>query len=38
MWRKIQSLGLSKNFKKKSEIGKFLKVCFGLFFLEPEEV
>jgi hypothetical protein len=38
MWRKIQSLGLSKNFKKKSEIGNFLKVCFGLSFLEPEEV
>ncbi|XP_008187130.1 uncharacterized protein LOC103310482 [Acyrthosiphon pisum] len=38
MWRKIKLLGLSKNFKKKSEIGKFLKVCFGLSFLEPEKV
>lgn len=35
MWRKI---GLSKHFKKKSEIGKFLKLFFGLSFLNPEEV
>uniref|UniRef100_A0A2S2NXU0 MULE transposase domain-containing protein n=1 Tax=Schizaphis graminum TaxID=13262 RepID=A0A2S2NXU0_SCHGA len=38
MWRKIQSIGLSKHFKKKSEIGKFLKLFFGLSFLKPEEV
>jgi len=38
MWRKIQSIGLSKHFKKKSEIGKFLILFFGLSFLKPEEV
>jgi hypothetical protein len=36
MWRKIQSLGLSKNLIKKSETGKFLEVCFGLSFLEAK--
>lgn len=38
MWRKIQSLGLCKNFKNKSEVGKFLKLFFGLSFLKPEDV
>jgi len=40
IWRKIQSLGLSiQFFKKKSEIGKFLKLFFaGLSFLKPDEV
>jgi len=38
LWRKIQSLGLNKNLKKKSEIGKFFKLFFGLSFLKPEKV
>jgi len=38
IWRKIQSLGLSTVFKNKSEIGKFLKLFFGLSFLKPDEV
>lgn len=38
-WRKIQSLGLSSDYKNKdSDIGKFLKYVFGLPFLEPEMV
>lgn len=32
MWRKIQSLGQSKNFKNKSEIGKNFKSFLGFFF------
>jgi len=35
-WRKIQSLGLSTDYKDKdSDIGKFLTYKFGLPFLEP---
>ncbi|KAE9544413.1 hypothetical protein AGLY_001592 [Aphis glycines] len=35
-WRKIQSLGLSTDYKdKESDIGKFLTYIFGLPFLEP---
>ncbi|KAE9521880.1 hypothetical protein AGLY_017687, partial [Aphis glycines] len=38
MWRKIQSIGLSKYFEKKSEIGNYLKLFFGSSFLKPEEI
>lgn len=38
-WRKIQNLGLSKEFKKSgSDISKWLHHFFGLAFLSPEEV
>jgi hypothetical protein len=38
-FRKIQTLGLSKEFKTKNcEIGRCLKMVFGLSFLSPEEI
>jgi len=38
-WRKIQSLGLSNEYKNtNSEIGKWLRHTFGLLFLNPQEV
>lgn len=37
MWRKIRSIGLSSIYKKKSEMGIFLKLFFGLSFLKPSE-
>lgn len=37
-WRTIQRLGLSSDYKEKSEIGKWIGYCFGLLFLEPQEV
>ena len=38
IWRKIQSVGLCTNLKKKTEIGLFLKLFFGLSFLNPNDV
>lgn len=32
-WRKIQQLGLSKDYKERTDIGKWLGYCFGLLFL-----
>lgn len=32
-WRKIQSLGLARDYKERTEIGKWLGYCFGLLFL-----
>jgi len=38
-WRKIQSLGLSRQYgKKNSEVSQFLKTIFGLSLLPPAEV
>lgn len=37
-WRKIQSLGLAKEYSSTSEIGQYLKHVFGLPFLKPEMV
>ena len=38
-WRKIQSLGLSRQYgKKDSEVSQFLKTIFGLSLLPPAEV
>jgi len=38
-WRKIQPLGLSKQYgKKDSEVSQFLKKIFGLSLLPPTEV
>lgn len=38
-YRQIQKLGLSQEYKNKnSDIGIWLRYCFGLLFLEPEEV
>ena len=38
-WRKIQTLGLSQDYKDSSnEIGKWLKHSFGLHFLRPSDV
>ena len=37
-WRKIQALGLSKQYRKKdSEVSQFLKKIFGLSLLSPPE-
>lgn len=32
-WRKIQHLGLSKDYKERTEVGKWIGYCFGLMFL-----
>ena len=37
-YRKIQSLGLTSEFKTDSEIGKWLKHIFGLTYLNPKDV
>ena len=38
-WRKIQNLGLVCEYKNRdSEIGKWLKLTFGMIFLQPDEV
>lgn len=37
-WRKIQSLGLSQEYKSESEISKWMTHTFGLSFLNPEDV
>lgn len=38
-WRKIQNLGLSSEYKnKESDIGKWLRYCFGIMFLDPDLV
>jgi len=38
-WRKIQQLGLAKEYKdKNSELGKWLRDTFGMMYLEPHEV
>jgi len=38
-WRKVQSLGLSRQYgKKDSELSQFLKTIFGLSVLPPAEV
>lgn len=37
-WRKIQQLGLTKHYKERTDIGKWIGYCFGLLFLEPEDV
>lgn len=37
-WRYIQTLGLSLDYKKSDEHGRFLKLFFGLPFLTPNDV
>uniref|UniRef100_A0A0P4VQ93 MULE transposase domain-containing protein n=1 Tax=Scylla olivacea TaxID=85551 RepID=A0A0P4VQ93_SCYOL len=38
-WRKIQNLGLSKDYKDtNSDIGQWLKLSFGLHFIDPTDV
>lgn len=37
-WRKIQTIGLTNDFKTNTEIGTFLKIFFGLPFLPPDMV
>ncbi|KAE9522680.1 hypothetical protein AGLY_016902 [Aphis glycines] len=37
-WRKIQTIGLSSEYKKNTEIGKYLKYFFGLPFLNSNDV
>lgn len=32
-WRKIQELGLAKEYKERTEVGKWVGYCFGLLFL-----
>lgn len=34
----IQKLGLSQDYKNKNSVGKWLRYCFGLVFLDPEKV
>jgi hypothetical protein len=31
-WRKVQELGLSKDYKERTEVGKWIGYCFGLLF------
>ena len=38
LWRKIQSLGLSREYKTGTDVGKWLGLFFGLPFLPPSEV
>jgi hypothetical protein len=39
VWRKIQALGLAKEYKKNvTDISKWLHHFFGLAFLNPEDV
>nr|XP_042911795.1 uncharacterized protein LOC110283128 [Parasteatoda tepidariorum] len=38
-WRKIQQLGLSRHYKERdSPTGRWLRYCFGLAYLSPEDV
>ena len=37
-WRKIQNVGLSTDYTTETEIGKWLKLYFGLPFLKPQDV
>ncbi|XP_068238357.1 uncharacterized protein [Palaemon carinicauda] len=38
-WRKIQNLGLSKEYKdKNSDIGQWLKLSYGLHFIDPADI
>jgi hypothetical protein len=32
-WRKVQELGLSKDYKERTEVRKWIGYCFGLLFL-----
>ena len=36
-WRKTQNLGLSRDYKESSELGKWFSGFFGLAFLPPGE-
>jgi hypothetical protein len=39
MWRKIQTIGFSAQYRDKdSEIGKWLTLFYGLPYLAPEEI
>jgi hypothetical protein len=38
-WRKIQQVGLAKEYKEKDSLtGKWIRHIFGLIFLKPEEL
>lgn len=37
-WRNIQHLRLAVEYNNKTDIGKWLGYCFGLVYLEPEDV
>ena len=37
-WRQIQALGLTHEYKEQTDIGKWLHWCFGLPFLDPDQV
>ena len=37
-WRKIQNLGLSRDYKESSELGNWLSGFFGLAFLPEGEI
>jgi len=37
-WRKIQALGLANDYKQDTDVGKWLKIFYGLMFLEPSHV
>jgi len=37
-WRAIQRFGLTEDYKKKTEVGDWLRICFGLVFLDSEDV
>ena len=35
MWRKVQSLGLAREYKENTDIGKWIHACYGLPFFAP---
>lgn len=38
-WRRaIQIFGLTEDYKKKTEVGDWLRICFGLVFLDSVDV
>lgn len=37
-WRAVQKFGLTEDYKTNTIVGDWLKICFGLIFLEPEDV
>lgn len=37
-WRKIQTIGLTTDYSKDNEVGKYISYVFGLPFLNPEQV
>lgn len=37
-WRAIQIFGLTEDYKTKTKVGDWLRICFGLVCLDSEDV